>query len=483
MRRPTLRALFLVLATFWLVVALGGQAMARPAVIDARLGVHPDKTRFVMEVSEAVDFRIFTLPDPYRVVVDLPEMDWDASANRGAATAGLIRGYRYAPNQPGTLRLVIETAGPTRVREAFLIPTRDGRQPRLVVDLESVSAGAFAGDLNRVVTSTGGDVSRAVQERVSPPAAPAYTVPVATISNSGRPVARLPEPPADTAAVTLSPMDAAIIPPRLPSGPRTAADDGTVSATLAALGGGAVPLPPKRPGPRTDARRVVALDPGHGGIDPGAISVTGEYEKDITLAMARAVRDQLTATGRYRVVMTRDSDVFLRLRDRVALAREAEADLFISLHADSIGRSDMRGMSIYSLSDKASDKEADMLAARENRADALGGINLTAENDEVVSILIDLAQRDTMNQSRRLANILVGEVGRHTKLVPRPHRSAGFAVLTAPDTPSVLMELGYLSSPQDARLLGQAEHRDRIARSILRSIDRYFAAKSGVGRS
>lgn len=124
-----------------------------------------------------------------------------------------------------------------------------------------------------------------------------------------------------------------------------------------------------------------------------------------------------------------------------------------------------------------------MLAARENRADALGGVNLTAENDEVVSILIDLAQRDTMNQSRRLANLLVEEVGRHTKLVPRPHRSAGFAVLTAPDVPSVLMELGYLSSPQDAKLLAQSEHRVRIARSIQRSIDGYFAARAGVSRS
>ena len=170
------------------------------------------------------------------------------------------------------------------------------------------------------------------------------------------------------------------------------------------------------------------LDPGHGGVDPGAISVTGAFEKDLTLAMARVVRDQLAATGRYRVVLTRDSDVFLRLRDRVAKAREAGAELFISLHADSIGSSDVRGMSIYSLSENASDREAATLAARENRADALDGINLTAENDEVVNILISLAQRDTMNQSRRFANMLVDEMGRQTHLVPRPHRSAGFAV-------------------------------------------------------
>ncbi|UEM22618.1 N-acetylmuramoyl-L-alanine amidase [Skermanella mucosa] len=470
-RRPTLRALFLILAVFWLAAAHAGQAAARPAVVDARLGVHPDKTRFVMEVTDQIDFRVFTLPDPYRVVVDLPDLDWDAAANRGSAAAGLVRGYRYASFRPGTLRLVLEVAGPVRVREAFLIPPRDGRQPRFVLDLESVGAGTFAAELSRV------HGTRGAADGAAPPV-PAYTVPLSTAAAT-RPVARLPDPPTDTVAVTMSPAEAAVVPPQMPAGLREEAGGGP--ATLAALG--TVPLPPRRPSPRTDARRVIALDPGHGGVDPGAISVTGVYEKDITLAMARAVRDQLVATGRYRVVMTRDSDVFLRLRDRVALAREAGADLFISLHADSIGSSDMRGMSIYSLSDKASDREADMLAARENRADALGGVNLTAENDEVVSILIDLAQRDTMNQSRRLANLLVEEVGRHTKLVPRPHRSAGFAVLTAPDVPSVLMELGYLSSPQDAKLLAQSEHRVRIARSIQRSIDGYFAARAGVSRS
>jgi len=272
------------------------------------------------------------------------------------------------------------------------------------------------------------------------------------------------------------------MPPGLRSGPGdAAASPATSSATLAALN--AVPLPPKRPSSRTDVRRVIVLDPGHGGVDPGAISVTGAFEKDLTLAMAQAVRDQLVASGRYRVVLTRDSDVFLRLRDRVAKAREAGAELFISLHADSIGSTDVRGMSIYSLSENASDREAATLAARENRADALDGINLTAENDEVVNILISLAQRDTMNQSRRFANMLVDEMGRQSRLVPRPHRSAGFAVLTAPDIPSVLIEMGYLSSPQDAKLLSQTEHRARMARSLLRSVDGYFAARSGLGRS
>jgi N-acetylmuramoyl-L-alanine amidase len=468
--RATLRALSMILAVITLVAALAWPAQARPTVVDVRLGVHPDKTRFVMEVTDPVDFRVFTLPDPYRVVVDFPEMTWYDSANQTSGTAGSVLNFRYAPYRPGTMRLVLEVAGPVRVREAFMLPPRDGKQPRFVLDLEPASAAVFASEMSRTHGTH-------VVER---PAGSTYTLPVATgAAVVSRAVPSLPESPMDTVAVTMSPGAAAVVPPQMPPGLRSCDDEG--AATLAALG--AVPLPPKLPGVRTDARRVVVLDPGHGGVDPGAISVTGAFEKDLTLAMARVVRDHLTASGRYRVVMTRDSDVFLRLRDRVAKAREAGAELFISLHADSIGSSDVRGMSIYSLSENASDKEAATLAARENRADALDGINLTAENDEVVNILISLAQRDTMNQSRRFANMLVDEMGRQNRLVPRPHRSAGFAVLTAPDIPSVLIELGYLSSPQDAKLLGQTEHRARMARSLLRSIDGYFAVRSGISRS
>jgi N-acetylmuramoyl-L-alanine amidase len=463
----------MILAVFCLVAASAWPAAARPTVLDVRLGIHPDKTRFVMEVTDPIDFRVFALPDPYRVVVDFPEMTWDDSVNQGSGTAGSVLSYRYAPYQAGTMRLVLNLSGPVRVREAFVLPPRDGKQSRFVLDLEPVSPAVFASEMNKVRGTR-------VAEQ---PTGSAYTLPVTTAAAvSNRTVPKLPQPPMDTVAVTMAPAAAAVAPPQMPPGSRSGTGENAASsATLAALGG--VPLPPKRPSSRTDARRVIVLDPGHGGVDPGAISVTGAFEKELTLAMARTVRDQLTATGRYRVVLTRDSDVFLRLRDRVAKAREAGAELFISLHADSIGSSDVRGMSIYSLSENASDREAATLAARENRADALDGINLTAENDEVVNILISLAQRDTMNQSRRFANMLVDEMGRQTNLVPRPHRSAGFAVLTAPDIPSVLIELGYLSSPQDAKLLGQTEHRGRMARSLLKSIDGYFAARSGVSRS
>ena len=440
----------MILAVFCLVAASAWPAAARPTVVDVRLGVHPDKTRFVMEVTDADRLpglhAARSLPRRRRFSRD----DWNNSANQTSGAAGSVLNFRYAPYKPGTMRLVLNVSGPVRVREAFVLPPRDGKQPRFVLDLEPVSPAVFASEMNKVRGTH-------VAEQ---PAGATYTLPVATgAAVVSRPVPALPEPPMDTVAVTMSPGAAAVIPPQMPPpGSRSGADDdarlrrdpgGARRRTAAAEAAGFADRRPARHRARS----------GHGGVDPGAISVTGAFEKELTLAMARVVRDHLAATGRYRVVLTRDSDVFLRLRDRVAKAREAGAELFISLHADSIGSSDVRGMSIYSLSENASDKEAATLAARENRADALDGINLTAENDEVVNILISLAQRDTMNQSRRFANMLVDEMGRQTRLVPRPHRSAGFAVLTAPDIPSVLIELGYLSSPQDAKLLGQTEHR------------------------
>jgi N-acetylmuramoyl-L-alanine amidase len=200
--------------------------------------------------------------------------------------------------------------------------------------------------------------------------------------------------------------------------------------------------------------------------------------------MARELKRQLDATGRYRVMLTRDKDVFIRLRDRVAAARDAGADLFLSLHADSIGSDSVRGLSIYTLSDKASDREAEMLAAKENRADAIAGLNLAEENDQVVSILIDLAQRDTKNHSKRFANMALQHLKGNVNLLPnRPHRQAGFAVLTAPDVPSVLIEMGYLSSRQDANLLTTPAYRKRMGRSLVKSIDSYFKWLDSADRS
>lgn len=223
------------------------------------------------------------------------------------------------------------------------------------------------------------------------------------------------------------------------------------------------------------AQRVVVLDPGHGGKDPGGIGVSGVYEKTLTLATAREVRRELGRLGPYRVILTRNSDRFVRLRERVAIARRAKAELFVSIHADTRATIETRGASVYTLSERASDAEAAALAERENKADLIAGLNLTSAGADVSGILINLAQRDTMNRSGRFAAELVRHLEPQTRLLPRSHRFAGFAVLKAPDVPSVLIETGFLSNPADEALLRQPEHRRRLAIAIARAIDAYFA--------
>lgn len=233
----------------------------------------------------------------------------------------------------------------------------------------------------------------------------------------------------------------------------------------------ALPRPLERPSPR-----VVVLDPGHGGKDPGAISPSGLREKDITLRTAREVADLLRATAPhpYKVILTRNSDTFIRLRHRVAIARRAKADLFVSIHADAQANPHVRGASIYTLSEHASDREAAALAERENKVDLIGGINLSTETPDVAGILINLAQRETMNRSVRLASVLSAELQRETLMLPRSHRFAGFAVLKAADVPSVLIEMGFLSNRTDEQLLARADHRQRLAHAIARAIHGYF---------
>lgn len=221
--------------------------------------------------------------------------------------------------------------------------------------------------------------------------------------------------------------------------------------------------------------RTIALDPGHGGIDPGAISPRGIREKTVALAMARELERQLKASGRYRVVMTRRQDVFVKLRERVALARRHRAELFLSLHADALPEPAMRGLSVYTLSEKASDRHTALLAARENRDDFVAGLRMAKQPPVIGAILLDLARRDTNNRSLALARAIVAATGRDVRLLPKPHRSAGFIVLTAPDIPSALIEIGCLSNPEEEKLLPTPAHQRRIAQALRRAIDDYFA--------
>lgn len=223
-----------------------------------------------------------------------------------------------------------------------------------------------------------------------------------------------------------------------------------------------------------NTKKVIVLDPGHGGQDPGAIGYSGVYEKNITLAMGRELKALLDKKGKYKVYLTRNTDKFIPLRERVKIARRYKADLFMSIHADSALNRSAKGLSVYTLSENASDKEAAALAERENKADVISGLNLVEHSKEVSDILINLAQRETMNRSSEFASFMVQEMRQSVKLVANTHRFAGFAVLKAPDIPAVLLEMGYLSNRQEEKLLQQKSYRKKLAESAAEAIDKYF---------
>ncbi len=245
-----------------------------------------------------------------------------------------------------------------------------------------------------------------------------------------------------------------------------------------------IPLDPPRPGPPRpqvlgrDDRPLVVIDAGHGGHDPGAVAQqTGTREKDVTLAVARALRDELLKGGRVRVALTRDDDRFLILQERAEIARALKADLFISVHADAATVPDASGATIYTLSEVASDTRAAELAARENKADIINGVNLSGEGADVSTILIDLAQRETMTASSRFADLL----RRESPAVPFKgdyHRMAGFAVLKAPDTPAVLLEVGFITNPDDVARITSPAGKAAIAQGVRRAVDILFARRS-----
>jgi len=225
-------------------------------------------------------------------------------------------------------------------------------------------------------------------------------------------------------------------------------------------------------------RPLVVIDAGHGGHDPGAISpTTGLREKDVTLKIAKAIRSELLKSGRVRVALTRDDDRFLILQERYGIARKLHASLFISIHCDSVGGGNAAGASVYTLSEVASDKEAARLAARENKADILAGVNLAEASPDISSILIDLTQRETMNSSANFARLLGREAGPLVPFKANYHRMASLMVLKAPDMPSILFETGYISNPVDAAFLDSKEGREKIAEGVRRAVEVHFARR------
>ena len=387
-----------------------------PIVSDARLAGDARQTRFILDLDKPVQFRAFTLADPYRVVVDLPQLSFQLPAGTGGTGRGLVKAFRYGLVMPGGSRIVFDLAGPAKIAKSYVLEAANGQPPRLVLELEEVDRTAFV--------------------QLLPP--------------ENRPELR----PAIAEANARSDEPAAAKPP---GGP-----------------------PDKRP--------VVVIDPGHGGVDNGTQAGGGDImEKNLVLGFGLALRDRLEKSGKYRVVMTRTDDTFIPLGDRVKIARNESAALFVSIHADALkrGEGDAQGATIYTLSDKASDSEAERLADAENKSDAIAGVSLADEPTEVADILIDLVQRETKTFSNRFARVLMGEMKNTARMHKHPLKSAGFRVLKAPDVPSVLVELGYVSNKGDLEHLVSENWRNRTVGSMAQAIDAFLAkrlATAGPGK-
>lgn len=425
MKRQASHLLAALLAAFGLVAALalsGPAAMAGGVTATgARVGGDGQRTRFVADLTAAVGYTVYVLPDPYRVMIDLPDVRFDLPPDSGTRTLGLVTEYRYGEVEAGKSRIVLDVAGPVLIEKSFVVEPKAGQPARIVVDLVRTSREVFV-KTYRAEEQTNTDAIAAAADEAPP--------------DSGQ-AAAIPRPRAKPGA------------------------------------GIAAAKPDTGAGIRR-SRPLIVIDPGHGGIDPGAIGRKKTREKDVVLAFGLTLRDVLKREGRFDVTMTRNTDEFLSLKQRVRIARDSKANLFIALHADTVRGPEARGATIYTLSEKASDAEAEALAHKENRADIIGGIDLGSESEEVTDILIDLVQRESKSQSMFFARKAVTELKTVTDFTGKPMRSAGFVVLKAPDVPSVLVELGYLSSRHDEKQLTSPAWRDTVAAAMARAIEKYF---------
>ena len=427
--------MMIISTIFWLFSALllpaGLKAQEINAFTALRTGTvevnQLPATRLVIEMAAPINAKLFLLDNPYRVVMDVPGADWDAGSllPAGILDEGPIASYRYGQPDQKTGRLVFELSAPAAPLRAFILPPRDTGGHRLVIDVQDNGRTAFK-------------VAKAALQK-QPYIAELENQEIGTTA-----------PGSDTASAPASPQQDELV-------------------------GKAVSIGQPAPRPK---RWVVMIDAGHGGKDPGAIGHHGTREKEVTLKAARILAKKLNATGRVQALLTRDDDRFLKLRERINVARRAQADLFLSLHADAFHKSSAKGISVFSLSDVASDKEAAYLASRENQADLIGGPDLEGEDPEAASELLRMFQRESMNESAYLAKEILVQIRDLPGGDKRGHRFAGFAVLKSPDVPSVLVEMGFLTNKTDEANLRRTAYLDGLAGRLSRAIISYLE-KSG----
>lgn len=378
----------------------------RVEAVATGLSLDGKTTVFTLDLSEGVGAEVFTLANPYRVIVDLPDVAFNLPAEAGQTGAGVVSAYRYGLFADHKGRVVLDATGPVFIKRAGMEARPGSKGVRLTVELVATDAASFG---------------------------------------SGTGAGHAPEPSATK--------------------PRS--EENT-------------PATPKK-----RAKPVIMIDPGHGGIDPGALGTTHLLEKAVVLAVGQKLREALSA--RYDVRMTRSKDVFVSLDKRLKLSQEQDADLFISIHADAISGSfadTVRGATVYTLSERASDKQAQRMAEKENSSDALAGLESVdeTEQDDVRNILFDLLKRETANFSADFAKSLVSRLGKTIALSRDPQRSAAFKVLKQTHAPSVLVELGYMSNAEDERLMNTPAWQKKVAGSITAAVDAYFTKRLASGK-
>ncbi len=427
-----------------LVLLLGRTQIARGATILAvRIWPAPDYSRVTIESDGQLRSRQFVVASPPRLAVDIEGIDLNPALRELVAKVQAddpyIAGIRVGQNAPGVVRLVIDLKQ-AALPQVFTLPPVAAYQHRLVLDLHPQSP---VDPLEALIAERLREAPRS-----GPPAAPdplGELIARQQGDGAARPRPRAPEP-------------------------------------------GAPPPPPAAPPARTDRLIIVALDPGHGGEDPGAIGPAGTREKDVVLQVAHRLRDKINATtvngNPMRAFLTRDADFFVPLHVRVQKARRVQADLFVSIHADAFITPTARGASVFALSQgAASSSAARWMAEKENKADLIGGVNVRTQDQHVARALLDMSTTAQINDSLRLGGALLGEIGGVGRLHKKHVEQAGFAVLKAPDIPSVLVETAFISNPEEEAKLRSEAYQEELAQALMRGITRYFAANPPLARS
>ncbi len=436
-----------------LVLSLGAAELARGATIVAvRVWPAADYTRVTIESDSALSARHFIAENPSRLVIDVDGLDLSAElrelVGKVRADDPFIAGVRIGQYQPRVVRLVIDLKQSTKPQLFSLLPVAAYRH-RMVFDLYPTEERDPLLALIQGRDQTSQEAAQAVRDALGE-----------FIGQVDRPGAVAPDKPA--------------------SGNATA-KPGTPAASASAA---TPPEPGASSAGRVNRLVIVALDPGHGGEDPGAVGPSGLREKDVVLAVALQLRDRLNDVPGMRAMLTRDADFFVPLQDRVRKARRVQADLFVSIHADAFFTPEARGASVFALSSgAASSATARWMANRENAADLVGGINVKAKDAEVMHALLDMSTTAQIKDSLRLGSEVLGQIGRVGKLHKASVEQAGFAVLKAPDIPSILVETAFISNPEEEAKLRDERYQGQLVDALTVGIKRYFARNPALARS